>query len=181
MKAASLLVLFALCSCKTQPKNITVAFNGSHGKVYLNQGCEVLQREHERFSKLSSKEWAALYSLTGKSHMSCLFEADVMNRGVENQLLSAFASNPRCQGVRFAQGYYGPKESTPDAEVQFASSDWRLSLDLTPSDQTGEVSLAESQWTLNPREFKSISGTLANIEKASTDVCTIVKGQGGQI
>jgi hypothetical protein len=34
---------------------------------------------------------------------------------------------------------------------------------------------------LNPKEFKAISGSLADVEKAATQICIAVKGKGGQI
>ncbi len=104
-----------------------------------------------------------------------------MNRELENRLLSAFAINPECHGIRFFQGYYGPQDSTLEAMKQFTDSDWRLSLDLNPSSDTGEIALASSQWTLNPREFKVVSGSLVDVEKAATNICTVVKDKGGQI
>ncbi|HEV3037867.1 MAG TPA: hypothetical protein VHA33_08795 [Candidatus Angelobacter sp.] len=181
MKAAALfLAILCLCACKNteKPKVVTVAFNGWHGQEFLKQGCIVLQRDYERVRKMSAQEYVTLMTLTDKHYMPCLVEPRVMNSVVENQLLSAFAANPQCQGVSFSQGYYGPKDSTQEAGQKFLDSNWRLSLDLTPSAETGDVSLADSQWTLNPR---TLSGNLENIEKAATDICTIVKGQGGQM
>jgi hypothetical protein len=182
MKAASLLALVFLCACKTQPKTVTVAFNGWHGKDYLKQGCIGLQREYDDVLKLPARTQAALLSLSGKGHTPCLRPAEEMNVWTENQLLSALASNHECHGISFSHGFYDPKtDSATEAGNQFMRADWHLSLDLTPSGNTGDISLADSRWTLNPKEFKSLSGTLADIEKASTDICTIVKGQGGQI
>jgi hypothetical protein len=183
MKAASLLVaILCLCSCKTPPKPITVAFNGWHGRDYLKQGCIVLQREYDQFAKMDARTQAAFYSVTGKSHVSCLRPADELNIDIENQLMSAFASNTGCQGVAFSQGFHDPKtDATTESGQRWLSSEWHLSLDLTPSGDTGEVSLSNSHWTLNDKHYKSLSGSLASIEKATTDVCTIIKGQGGQI
>lgn len=182
MKAASLLLAIVwLCSCKTQPKTITVVFNGSRGRDFLNQGCAVLQRDYDHVRQLPAKEQAALFAYSNKAHLLCLNPAEEMNRELENRLLSAFAINPECHGIRFFQGYYGPKDSTLEAMKQFTNSDWRLSLDLTPSSDTGEIDLAISQWTLNPREFKVVSGNLADVEKAATNICTVVKDKGGQI
>lgn len=162
-------------SPKTKP--VTVAFNGWHGTEFLKQGCTVLRQDYERATKMTTQEWATLYS-TGRHYLPCLSEPGVLNRGIENQLLTAFASNPNCQGIKFFQGYYDPKDAATEAGMHYMKSDWRLSLDLTPSAETGAVSPADSQWTLNPR---SLSGPLANTEKAAIDICTIVKGQGGQI
>jgi hypothetical protein len=146
MKAAYLLLTIVwLCSCKTQPKTITVAFNGSHGRDFLNQGCAGLQRDYDRVRQLSAKEQAALFAYSDKAHVPCLGTAEDMNLQLENRLLSAFVINPECHGIQFFQGYYGPKDSTLEAMTQFTDSDWRLSLDLNPSSDTGEIALASSQ------------------------------------
>jgi hypothetical protein len=182
MKAACLLLAMVwLCSCKTQPKTITVAFNGSRGRDFLNQGCAVLQRDYDRVRQLPAKEQAALFAYSDKAHIPCLNPAEGMYLQLENRLLSAFAVNPECHGIQFFQGYYGPKDSTLEAMRQFTDSDWRLSLDLNPSSDTGEIALANSQWTLNPREFKTIWGSLDDVEKATTQICIAIKSKGGQI
>jgi hypothetical protein len=57
MKAASLLLAIVwLCSCKTQPKTITVAFNGSRGRDFLSQGCAVLQRDYDHVRQFPAKD-----------------------------------------------------------------------------------------------------------------------------
>jgi hypothetical protein len=179
MKVAALFAVLCLCSCKTsQPKTAAVAFNGWHGKDFLNQGCIMLQREHDRVSGLPAQQQAMLFAVSNRKFLPCLSAPEVLNRSIEGQLLTAFAANPECHGVSVSQGYYGPNETTTaEAGQQFLRSEWRLSLDLTPSEATGDISLSDSQWTLSPR---SLSGPLANMEKATTDICRIVKGQGAQ-
>jgi hypothetical protein len=181
MKATILLLGILLCfsSCKSRKERlITVAFNGWHGRSFLKQGCTSLQNEYDHIRQLPLKEQAIIFARSDNNHLPCLFPPVQMNLTVENQLLSAFASNPRCEGVKFLQGYYDPSDSAKEVGQIYLSSDWRLSLDLTPSAETGEVSLKDSQWTLNP---KSLSGALTSLEKASTDICVIVKRQGGQV
>src|SRR5690242_5246579 len=116
MKAACLLLTIVwLCSCKTQPKTITVAFNGSHGRDFLNQGCAGLQRDYDRVRQLSAKEQASLFAYSDKAHVPCLSTAEDMNLQLENRLLSAFVINPECHGIQFFKGDYGPKDSTLEA------------------------------------------------------------------
>src|SRR5579859_1485691 len=120
MKAASLLLaIVCVCSCKTQPKTITVAFNGSSSRNFLNQGCTVLQQDYDLIRQLPAKEQTTLFAYSNKTHLPCLRPAEEMNRELENRLLSAFAINPECHGIRFFQGYYGPQDSTLEAMKQF--------------------------------------------------------------
>lgn len=161
----------------SKPKPVTVAFNGWHGNTFLKASCEPLQREFDRVSKLPVKDQVTLMYYSDKKYTPCLFPPNEMNIRAENQLMTAFASNPDCHGVRFSQGYYDPQDAAKEEEKNYLSANWRLSLDLVPTSETGEVSLAMSQWTLNP---KSLSGSLANLDQAASQICRIAKGQGAE-
>jgi hypothetical protein len=161
----------------SKPKPVAIAFNGWHGVSFLKASCEPLQREYERVRSLPLNQQITLMTYSNNHFMPCLFPAAEMNVRVENELMTAFASNPACQGIKFFQGYYDPKDVNSEEGKNYLTAKWRLSLDLAPSSETGEVVLASSQWTLSP---KSLSGSLADLDKASTQICRIAKGQGAE-
>jgi hypothetical protein len=137
----------------------------------------MLHRQYEAESRLTPRQQAARLSFGGKVTVPCWQSSEIMNLLAENQVLTAFASNPECQGVKVVQGFYGPNDSDQVAARTFNSADWRLSLDLNPSAETGDIALAQSEWTINPR---SLSGSLADTEKATTQICHIAKAAGAQ-
>lgn len=159
----------------SKPRTITVAFNGWHGRDFLKAGCVPLQREFDRVESLSVKDQATLIYL-GKKFTPCLRPAEEMNIAAENELVTAFAANPACVGIKVVQGFYDPRGDA-EANRVYSSANYRLSLDLVPSSETGEVSLQESQWSISPR---TLSGSLSDLDKATTQICRIAKAQGAQ-
>lgn len=123
---------------------------------------------------MPAKMQAAVLALGGKMHMPCMDEPGVLNSEIENRLLTAFASNPACHGIKFFQGYYGPDSSSASMQ-EFSSAQNRLALNLSVSEDNGKVSLKDSDWTMFPRV---LSGSLADLDKAATHICAIAKGEG---
>jgi len=176
MKAIPAFLLVAsLCACRTQ-KPVTIAFNGWQGKDFLKQGCTALQRDYDHVRSLPVQQQAVLFAYSDKAHMPCLASPDELNVRAESALMTAFASNPECGGVKMIQGFYDPGGDV-EASRAFNAATFRLDLDLNPSGQTGEVSFADSQWTIQPR---TLSGSLADLDKATTAICRIAKGEGAQ-
>lgn len=157
------------------PKPPTVAFAGWHAADLLNTSCVSLQKENDRLSRLPVKEKFDQLYYAPQRFLTCQSPAKDMTVNVENRLLGAFAATPNCDGIRFLQGYYDSKDAQQNKD--FLRADWRLSLDLVASSQTGDVALESSQWTLSPT---SLSGSLDRPEKAASDICAIVKKQNSQ-
>jgi len=152
------------------PKTPTVALDGVHGIEFLDASCQSVQREHDRILRMPTKEKFTHLYYAAKPFLTCQNPAREMNVSVENQLMTALAANPMCGGIRFFQGYYDPKDSPQKKD--FSAAEWRLSLDLVASSETGGVVLEPSLWTLTPT---SQSGSLRSMDKAAADICTIVK------
>lgn len=151
----------------------TVAFDGAHAISVLNTSCVSLQHEYERLSNLPAKEKFDQMYYSPRRFFPCVGPAKDLNVNIENQLLTAFAGNPACEGIRFFQGYYDPQDhKAAQQNKDFQAAEWRLSLDLVASSETGTVSLERSQWTLSPT---SLSGSLLSMHKAASDICSVVK------
>lgn len=152
------------------PKPPSVALDGVHGIEFLDASCQAVKREHDRILHLPKQEQFAHLYYAEKPFLTCQNPAREMNVNVENQLMTAFAANPMCDGIQFFQGYYDPKDS--QQKKDFLAAEWRLSIDLVASAETGGVVLEPSLWTLTPT---SQSGSLRSMDKAAADICTIVK------
>jgi hypothetical protein len=162
------------------PKTPAIAFDGAHGNEFLNASCVSLQQEHDRLARLPIKEKFDQMYYSPNRHLPCQSPAKEMYVIVEGQLMTAFAANPMCEGIKFSQGYYGPtgdKEKDAQPNKDFLAAEWRLSLDLVASPQTGSVALEPSHWTLSPT---SRSGSLLSMDKAAADICAVVKSKAGQ-
>src|ERR1051326_7512105 len=95
----------------------TVAFDGWHATNLLNTSCASLQREYERLSRLPTKQKFDQMYYSPRRFVPCLGPAKDMNVNIENQLITAFAGNPACGGIRFFQGYYDPQDRSEERRV----------------------------------------------------------------
>lgn len=171
------LLLCAIVGCHTRPKQVTVALNGSHGISWLERDCIGLQADYDRFEKMPLKTQLALMHLSEKNHIPCLRKPDELNRQAEDQLMTAFASNPACAGVTVYQGFFGIKDSTQESMARFSTAGWHLDLNLNVSGNTGDLSLKDSEWVIHPTE---LSGALSDLDKAATQICSIAKREGAE-
>lgn len=162
---ASFVVAFALTGCKVQASKSAIAFDGWWNDDYAKTACE--------FAAMNQKS-----GLTTK----CIGEPKELVFDLETDFVSAFQENPSCKGITIYRGFRDPKTATAEVLNKYESADWSLSFNIGISTDSGEIDLASSQWEVNAiKSNRYARGTLKNLYDAASEVCRMVKDEGGSV
>jgi hypothetical protein len=155
----SVLILSGLvgCSQRIRLHNPTVSIDGWWDVDYARNACSMA---------------------AGGGHR-CINDPSDMAREVEKDFLSAFQENPACAGVSIVNDFHDPDKDS--ATTKSNDAKWSLSFNVAIKD--GELKLADSEWQIidSATLHDYADGDLRNFSQASTRVCTVVTGKGGEL
>jgi hypothetical protein len=145
-----------LAGC-TKPANRTIYIDGWWDFDYANNVCAVIEKSNGN---------------------RCVFAGADYARQLEVAFTSAVQTNPACGGLKILNDYHDPK--TDGATTKLAAAGWSLSFNTDI--ENGELNAKGSMWQIiDHKTLKRFAeGDMGDAYEASTRVCTMVKGQGGE-
>ena len=108
--------------------------------------------------------------------IKCVPDGPTLARQLEIQFVSAFQTNPACNGVSLLNDYHDPEKDS--AKSKLTTAEWALSFNI--SIENGDLNPKDSVWQIIDHNLKRFAeGDMGDATQASTKVCTMVKNQGG--
>lgn len=157
----------------------TVVIDGWWSGDYAENGCEQanswMRMNRAEVSKFGCAAVAGCSELMPR-YLACTtgLAPKAQARNYEDNLMTQFAINPNCKGVKFSKFSSGT-----DRARGLSGSHWTLMIDYV-------VGSKRQHWTLQDSKRSNqasplLQGTGATPEKVAEDVCAIVLGQGGAV
>ena len=121
--------------------------------------------------------------LTEKNrNMRCIRTPKEMAADERVRFASAFQASPACKDVSIYTGFDdSPLKLPKDKNEKASNTDWSLSFNV--GIENGDIDYASSEWQIidNKTLKRFGEGSLADMNQAASQVCTIVTGSGGSV
>jgi hypothetical protein len=151
-------VIWSIALARHKP---VVLIDGWWNRDYIQNACELTEKNR---------------------NMRCIRTPEEMAADERVRFVSAFQASPACKDVSIYTGFDdSPLKLPKDKNEKADKTDWSLSFNVET--ENGDIDYASSEWQIidNKTLKRFGEGSLADMNQAASQVCTIITGSGGSV